>query len=69
MILLVPTAPEVPKVHKPFVWPGLVLVLILCLGFIEASTLVEADSQYIDSIQPVLERESQGDGSRERLDA
>jgi membrane associated rhomboid family serine protease len=61
MILLVPVYPEVPKRQRPKLWPGLVLLIVLALTYIEAHPTLDADTQYIESIQSII---MDGDGSK-----
>lgn len=56
MILLVPVSPEVPRVYSRKIWPGLVLVIFLCLGFLEANEHLNADSKFIESLYTVSAR-------------
>lgn len=51
MILLVPISPEVPKFHKPRIWPGLVFVLVLAIAYLEAHPILKRDSGHIDDLQ------------------
>lgn len=70
MILLVPTSPEVPKARQPKLWPGLVMVLFLCIAFFEVYETLTKDTQYIESLQafvvagpdgtPTLRQDAQG---------
>src|SRR5580700_8342777 len=50
MILLVPIAPEVPPVHARQLWPGLVLVILLCLGYLEVVGTIDADTRFVDDL-------------------
>src|SRR4051812_34417337 len=50
MILLVPISPEVPKVHTSRLWPGLVLMILLCVCYLESNDVLERDSDYVESI-------------------
>jgi len=50
MVLLVPVQPEVPKTLEPSFWPGLVLVLLLSVFFLEAHDTIVNDSNYIESL-------------------
>lgn len=50
MILLVPVTPEVPKARAPRLWPGLVLVLILGIAYLEMTDVLEADSEYLNHL-------------------
>jgi|GEM_PF-1223512 len=51
MILLVPISPEVPKIHLPRLWPGLVFIIMLCLCFLEIHDTLVADSRYVETLQ------------------
>lgn len=53
MILLVPIAPEAPRFHSNRIWPGLVLVLILCIGYIESISYLEADVRFVEDLYSV----------------
>lgn len=53
MILLVPISPEVPKVHSSRIWPGLVIVIILCIGFLEIYETLQKDGDYVESIYSI----------------
>lgn len=61
MILLVPISPEIPKFYTNQLWPGLVLVILLCLGFLEASSTLDADSQFVESLYSVAARPVHGE--------
>jgi membrane associated rhomboid family serine protease len=61
MILLVPVSPEVPKRHARQIWPGLVLVIILCVGFLEISATLDADSQFVDDLYAVAAHPVRGE--------
>lgn len=53
MILLVPISPETPKIHSNRIWPGLVLILILGIGYLEALPYLEADIRFVDDLYSV----------------
>ncbi len=53
MILLVPTSPEVPKIHSRQIWQGLVLVIILSLCYLETSGVLDADTAFVDNLYAV----------------
>ncbi len=53
MILLVPISPEVPKRHARHIWPGLVIVILLCVAYLETSNTLEADSAFVDNLYSV----------------
>src|SRR5262249_27352877 len=50
MIMLVPISPEVPKSRAPKWWPGLGMVLLLCLSFIEMEPLLKEDQRYLQML-------------------
>lgn len=54
MILLVPITPEVPKARAPQLWPGLLLVILLGIAYLETVDMIQRDSDYIDSLQNYL---------------
>ena len=54
MILLVPTSPEVPKYHRPRLWPSLVMALAIGIAFLEVTPILNADTQYVESIDSLL---------------
>lgn len=51
MILLVPINPEVPQVLRPSLWPSLLLVCLLILGFLTTKDVLKSDSEYISSLE------------------
>lgn len=51
MILLVPINPEVPQVIKPKIWPSLVMVSLLILGFLTTMNTLNEDSEYVDTLE------------------
>jgi len=53
MILLVPTSAEVPKVHSRHIWPGLVLVILLCVPYLQSSGILDADTAFVDNLYSV----------------
>jgi len=53
MILLVPTSPEVPQRYAAKLWPGLVLVIFLGIGFLEANEILQADTEFVDSLYSI----------------
>lgn len=61
MILLVPTAPEVPKTRWPRLWPGLVLTLALAIVFLEVHHILQADVAYLNNLGPWVEQNAQGE--------
>ncbi len=61
MILLVPTAPEVPRARLPKLWPGLLLTLILAISFLEANDILKADYEFLNDLTPWLVAGPNGD--------
>jgi membrane associated rhomboid family serine protease len=53
MIMLVPISPEVPKPHAKKIWPGLVIIIILCVCYLEIADTLEADLNFIDNLYSV----------------
>jgi membrane associated rhomboid family serine protease len=53
MILLVPITPEVAQSKSAHLWPGLVLIIILCLGYLRSGDIVERDAQFVDDLYSV----------------
>jgi membrane associated rhomboid family serine protease len=60
MILLVPYKPEVPRYLAPRIWPGLVLVLLLGITFLEVKDTIEADRVYVDEVNSMVETDDRG---------
>lgn len=54
MILLVPYSPEVPKAHTPRLWPALVLLLLLGVGFLRSYETIIADYEYVNALRGTL---------------
>src|SRR5438105_102356 len=61
MILLVPTSPEVPKARAPRLWPGLVLMLILGITYLEARDTLEADYDYLNDLSSFVQTNDRGE--------
>ncbi len=55
MIMLVPTTPEVPKALRPKLWPGLLFVLALCVGYLETVDRLREDESFVDNLQRIEE--------------
>ena len=60
MILLVPITPEVPKAHVPMLWPALLLLLLLGVGFILGFEYIQNDFEYVNSLKTFLVPDSDG---------
>jgi membrane associated rhomboid family serine protease len=60
MILLVPITPEVPKKHAPMLWPALLILLILGIGFILGYERIQADFEYVSALKPFLMSDPEG---------
>src|SRR5688572_29947717 len=58
MILLVPISPEVPKYHRPKLWPSLLMVLAVAIAFFEVYPVLQKDTQYVESIESLLEEKT-----------
>ncbi len=54
MILMVPVKPEVPTNRSPRLTPGLVMVILLGICYLETSDMLKKDTDYIDSLQNYL---------------
>jgi membrane associated rhomboid family serine protease len=54
MILLVPLNPEVPQVLRPKLWPSLLMVFCLVLGYGLTRKIAIADSEFIESVESSL---------------
>jgi membrane associated rhomboid family serine protease len=54
MILLVPLNPEVPQLLKPKVWPSVVMVCCLLLGYLLTRDITRADNEYVQSVETSL---------------
>lgn len=63
MILLVPISPEVPRYHWPKLWQGLVMILLMGIIFLETDSKVQADSQYIESLQSLIQKDQDTGGN------
>jgi membrane associated rhomboid family serine protease len=55
MILLVPISPEVPKVHRPRLWPALIMVLTMGLIYLRVYDIIQKDTLYVENISQMLE--------------
>ncbi len=60
MILLVPISPEVPKAHIPMLWPALMLLLLLGLGFLLGFEYVQTDFEYVHSLKSFFVEDESG---------
>ncbi len=60
MILLVPITPEVPKSHLPMLWPALILLLIIGVGFLVSFERTQADFEYVNSLKSYLVPDEDG---------
>jgi membrane associated rhomboid family serine protease/AraC-like DNA-binding protein len=60
MILLVPISPEVPKEHTPVLWPALLLLLLLGVGFLLGYERIIADFEYVSSLKSYLTPNADG---------
>ncbi|MFM8313580.1 MAG: hypothetical protein ACKOA8_04785, partial [Deltaproteobacteria bacterium] len=65
MILLVPLNPEVPHALKPKIWPSILMVFLLVLGFFLTKDIVKSDYAYVESIESDL---TEKDSSSAHLD-
>jgi len=54
MVLLIPITPEVPKQLRPQLWPSLILVLLILVGYLETRDIVNRDYTYVQQIQPII---------------
>ena len=61
MILLVPISPEAPRKQANRLWPGLVLILILGIGYLESLPYIEADSKFVDDLYSVGSQTENGE--------
>lgn len=51
---MVPITPEVPKQHVPVLWPALLILLLLGIGFILSYERIQADFEYVNSLKTFL---------------
>jgi membrane associated rhomboid family serine protease len=66
MILLVPTNPEVPQALKPKIWPSMVMVGLILLGYLSTKDILKADNDYVESVETSL---NSGSSASQHLDA
>ncbi len=59
MIILVPINAESHEKTRVSIWPGLVMILILCLGFIETSEVSKSDSEFIKHLTELNDKNPQ----------
>ena len=59
MILLVPLNPEVPHLLKPRLWPSILMVGLLFLGYFLTKGVLLADAEYVDSVETTLRKKPQ----------
>lgn len=64
MILLVPISPEVPKIHKPKLWPALIMVLSMGILYLGVRDTIEKDTAYVETIQDLLEKGKSEDADK-----
>jgi membrane associated rhomboid family serine protease len=64
MILLVPVSPEVPKIHRPRLWPALLMVLSMGILYLGVQGTIQKDSEYVDSIQDLLDKGKSDDADK-----
>ncbi|MBY0372266.1 rhomboid family intramembrane serine protease [bacterium] len=60
MILMVPYSPEVPKAHTPMLWPALVLLLLLGVGFLRSYETIAADYEYVNELRATVVTDGSG---------
>ncbi len=60
MILLVPVTPEVPKPHVPVLWPALLLLLMLGVGFLVGLERTHADFEYVNRLKQYMKADAEG---------
>lgn len=60
MILLVPITPEVPPRHRPRLWQGLILLLLLGSVFLIVQEILAEDAQYLASMPNAIETDPNG---------
>ncbi len=56
MILLVPLNPEVPHLLKPKLWPSILMVCCLIIGYIFTKDIIKVDWIYVESVETKLEK-------------
>jgi membrane associated rhomboid family serine protease len=60
MIMLVPISPEVPPLHRPRLWPGLIFLVFMGISYLEAYPTIQADAAYIENLQAMVETDAAG---------
>lgn len=60
MILLVPMTPEVPPAHRPRLWQGLIMLLLLGTTYLMVADVLKADSKHLSEMPNSIEVDDRG---------